>query len=92
MRERLRDKYLRHSEALGRYWEHIGSWARALECYLKVLEVDDLAEVSTSASWLSISISTVVPRPWLPTSVAIRPLLRRSGSSLPPLPKRSIAL
>jgi len=45
LRERLRDKYLRHSEALGRYWEQIGNWARALECYLKALEVDALAEV-----------------------------------------------
>ncbi len=45
MRERLRDKYLRHCEALGRHWEQIGNWARALECYLKALEVDDLAEV-----------------------------------------------
>ncbi len=45
LRERLRDKYLRHSEALGRYWEQTGDWPRALECYLKALEVDDLAEV-----------------------------------------------
>jgi DNA-binding SARP family transcriptional activator len=45
LRERLRDKYLRHGEALGRHWEQIGNWARALECYLKALEVDDLAEV-----------------------------------------------
>ena len=45
MRERLRDKYLRHSEALGRHWEQTANWARALECYLKALEVDDLAEV-----------------------------------------------
>ena len=45
LRERLRDKYLRHSDALGRHWEQIGNWARALECYLKALEVDALAEV-----------------------------------------------
>ncbi len=45
LRERLRDKYLRHSEALGRYWEQTGNWQRALECHLKALELDDLAEV-----------------------------------------------
>lgn len=43
-RERLRSRFLRYVEALGRHWEQTGQWERAVECYLSGLEVDHLAE------------------------------------------------
>lgn len=44
MRERLRGKFLRNVEKLGKYWQQSNQWEKALDCYLKGLEVDDLAE------------------------------------------------
>jgi len=44
MRERLRSKFLRNVEKLGNYWQHSNQWEKALDLYLKGLEVDDLAE------------------------------------------------
>ena len=44
MRERLRNKLLRNVKRLGRYWEESGNTEKALECYHKGLEVDDLIE------------------------------------------------
>ena len=29
---------------LGRYWQESGQWGKALDCYLRGLEIDDLAE------------------------------------------------
>jgi len=43
-RERLRSKFLRTVEFLGRSIERDGQWAEAIACYRKGLEVDDLAE------------------------------------------------
>jgi LuxR family maltose regulon positive regulatory protein len=43
-RERLRNKFLRNVKRLGNYWEYAGKSNKALECYEKGLEVDDLAE------------------------------------------------
>jgi LuxR family maltose regulon positive regulatory protein len=44
MRERLRSKFLRNVEKLGHYWRQSNQWEKALDCYLKGLDVDDLAE------------------------------------------------
>ena len=44
IRERLRNKFLRNVRRLGIYWEQSGELARAVDCYQKGLEVDDLAE------------------------------------------------
>jgi DNA-binding SARP family transcriptional activator len=44
MRERLRGRFLRNVEKLGKYWQQSSQWEKALDCYLKGLEVDDLAE------------------------------------------------
>lgn len=45
LRERLRSKFLRHLLDVARHWEKIGRHDAAILCYLKGLEVDDLAEV-----------------------------------------------
>jgi DNA-binding SARP family transcriptional activator len=42
--ELLRSKFLRSTERLGQYWQEINQYEKALDCYLKGLEVDDLAE------------------------------------------------
>ncbi len=44
LRERLRSRYLRHIVSAGARWQQLGDWDRAIECYRKGLEVDDLAE------------------------------------------------
>jgi DNA-binding SARP family transcriptional activator/uncharacterized protein (DUF2249 family) len=44
MRERLRNKFLRNVEKLGQHYQVSGQWEKALDCYLKGLEVDDLAD------------------------------------------------
>jgi LuxR family maltose regulon positive regulatory protein len=43
-RERLRSKFLRTVRRLGLYWEEVGNCEKAVDCYQKGLEVDDLAE------------------------------------------------
>ena len=43
-RERLRSKFLRNVGRVGFYWEHVGDLNKAVNCYRKGLEVDDLAE------------------------------------------------
>jgi two-component SAPR family response regulator len=43
-RERLRSKFLRNVKRLGLYWEEVGNYDKAVDCYQKGLEVDDLAE------------------------------------------------
>jgi DNA-binding SARP family transcriptional activator len=44
MRERLRSRFIRSIGRLGAYWEGVGSWDKAIECYQRALEVDGLAE------------------------------------------------
>jgi len=44
MSERLRSKFLRSVGRLGQYWQEDGQWEKALECYQKGLEVENLAE------------------------------------------------
>jgi two-component SAPR family response regulator len=44
MAERLRNKFLRNVEKLGQYYQESAQWEKALDCYLKGLEIDDLAE------------------------------------------------
>jgi len=44
LRERLRSRYLRHIVSAGARWQLLGYWDRAIECYRRGLEVDDLAE------------------------------------------------
>ena len=43
-RERLRSKFVRNVSWLGHYREETNQWERALECYQRGLEVDNLAE------------------------------------------------
>jgi len=44
LRERLRSKFLRAVVALGRHRESAGEWEKAVDCCLRGLEVDNLAE------------------------------------------------
>jgi two-component SAPR family response regulator len=44
LRERLRSKYIHTLLETGHYWEIHGFWEKAIACYLKGLEVDDLIE------------------------------------------------
>jgi LuxR family maltose regulon positive regulatory protein len=43
-RERLRNKFLRNVRRLAHHWETAGEVAKAIECYQRGLDVDDLAE------------------------------------------------
>jgi DNA-binding SARP family transcriptional activator len=43
-RERLRRKFLKNLSWLGHYWEQSDKWEKALECYERGLDADDLAE------------------------------------------------
>ncbi|MGR9051930.1 MAG: BTAD domain-containing putative transcriptional regulator, partial [Gammaproteobacteria bacterium] len=45
MRQRLHRTFLATTSSLGRYWEEKEQWQRAVDCYLKGLAVDELAEV-----------------------------------------------
>ena len=44
LRERLRSKYIHNLLETGRYWEIHGFWEKAIACYQRGLEVDDLIE------------------------------------------------
>jgi DNA-binding SARP family transcriptional activator len=44
LRERLRDKFLRSVETVGLHWEERTEWDKAIGCYKKGLEADDLIE------------------------------------------------
>ncbi len=44
LRERLRSLYLKTTTALAGGWQSQGDWHRALDCYQRGLEVDNLAE------------------------------------------------
>ena len=44
IRERLRHKYIHCLIDLGRFWEMQGQWNKAISCYQKGIEVDDLVE------------------------------------------------
>lgn len=44
IRERLRSKFLRNIKRIGFYWEQNGDFEKAVECYQKGLETDDLTE------------------------------------------------
>ena len=44
LRERLRNKFERCVGQVARYFESIGEWDRAIDCYLRSLEADALAE------------------------------------------------
>jgi DNA-binding SARP family transcriptional activator len=43
-RERLRGKFIDVIEKLGGYFQHTGQWQKAIACYEKAIEIDDLAE------------------------------------------------
>ena len=43
-RERLRRKFLRCIHWLGRHWEEAGEWEKALSCYDRGLQADDISE------------------------------------------------
>jgi len=43
-RERLRSRFLHCVENLGHYWEKVGQWNKAVDCYRRGLEVDSLVE------------------------------------------------
>jgi DNA-binding SARP family transcriptional activator len=43
-RERLRSKFITHLFDAGRYWESLELWDRAIRCYQRGLEIDDLIE------------------------------------------------
>ncbi len=43
--ERLRAKFLHNIERIGRYWEDIGDWQKAQECYQNAINIDDLSEI-----------------------------------------------
>lgn len=43
-RERLRSNFITHLIDAGRYWESLELWDRAIRCYQRGLEVDDLIE------------------------------------------------
>ena len=45
LRERLRNKFIYNLLDVGYYWESQGFWKKAMLCYQKGLEVDDLVEV-----------------------------------------------
>jgi two-component SAPR family response regulator len=45
IRERLRSKFIYSLLDIGRYWEVHGFWDKAIQCYQKGLEIDDLIEV-----------------------------------------------
>ncbi len=42
--ERLKTKFRFHSGRLGDHWQKAGQWEKAVQCYLRGLEVDDLSE------------------------------------------------
>lgn len=44
LRERLRNKFERCVGELGRYFEGAGEWDQAIDCYIRSLEADELAE------------------------------------------------
>jgi two-component SAPR family response regulator len=44
LREHSRGQFLRGVTWLGHYWEKTEQWEKAIECYQRGLEVDDLAE------------------------------------------------
>jgi len=44
LRERLRNKFERCVGELARYFEAAGEWEQAIDCYLRSLEADELAE------------------------------------------------
>ena len=44
LRERLRSKFLSCVNRLGRHWQQVGQETKAIECYQRGLDADDLAE------------------------------------------------
>lgn len=44
LRERLRSHFLKLSEQLGAIIEHEGDWSAAIDCYLRVIEAEPVAE------------------------------------------------
>jgi len=44
MRERLKNKFLRNLNYLASHWVEAGQLERAVECYQKALEINDLIE------------------------------------------------
>lgn len=45
MRECLRHKFIHHLIEVGKFYETHGYWGRAIQCYQKGIDVDDLVEV-----------------------------------------------
>ncbi len=43
-RERMKSKFARSLTCLGSHWQKSKEWEKAVECYLRGLEIDDLAE------------------------------------------------
>jgi LuxR family transcriptional regulator, maltose regulon positive regulatory protein len=44
MNERLKTKFVFSSSRLGNHWQKAGRWEKAVKCYLRGLEIDDLSE------------------------------------------------
>jgi DNA-binding SARP family transcriptional activator len=44
MNERLKTKFMFYSGRVGNYWQKAGQWEKAVKCYLRGLEIDDLSE------------------------------------------------
>jgi LuxR family maltose regulon positive regulatory protein len=44
MNERLKTKFMFYSGRLGIHWQKAGLWEKAVKCYLRGLEIDDLSE------------------------------------------------
>ena len=44
MNERLKTKFMFYISELGDHWQKTGQWEKAVQCYLRGLEIDDLSE------------------------------------------------
>ncbi len=44
MNERLKTKFMFYISRLGDHWQKAGQWEKAVKCYLRGLEIDDLSE------------------------------------------------
>jgi LuxR family transcriptional regulator, maltose regulon positive regulatory protein len=52
MNERLKTKFMFYGGRLGNHWQKAGQWEKAVKCYLRGLEIDDLSEESYRALML----------------------------------------
>ncbi len=75
IRERLRSKFLRVAVELGRHWQESGHYEKAVECFQRGLEADDIIEEFYQALMLlyqgmnrrteALSVYTRCKRPFL---------------------------